>query len=154
MFRTMRVLKTLAVSFFFLLIYALYSNFSFSRTFRFELINPDSKFYEVKRFGEKVRLSLITKFSGSGSEYLSILLDRRFREILYLVAKNQLGELENSLARYNTTAGILLEIPKEKRGIKNIETYKLEFARIRDLFPANSSFWLFTQSALDTTNRL
>lgn len=139
----MRILKTIAISLFILFIYALYSNYSSSPNYSFELINPDSKFYEVKRTTEKVMLTPLT-----------VLIDRRFNEILYLVDKNQLGELENALARYSATAGALLEIPKEKRGLKNLETYKSELARIRDVFPANSSFWLMVQSSLDTTNRL
>ncbi len=144
MFQTMRILKTLVVALFFLPIYTIYSNYASSANYSFELINPDSKFYQVKRLGEKIK----------GSEYLPTLLDRRFREILYLIDKNQLGQLENALARYNATAGVLLEIPQEERDVKNIETYKSEFAKIRDKFPANSSFWLFVQSSLDTTNRL
>jgi hypothetical protein len=117
---------------------------------RFERLNPDSLLYLFKRVNEKVTL-LFTKDEEKRSEYQSKLLDRRFKELTYIIKVGKTGFLEEAASRYMTLIGQMKKdgiyaISKERTKI-----YILVLEKMRDNYPSNTSYWLIIQQAIDTT---
>lgn len=121
-----------------------------------ELINPGSFYYPFKRAWEKSRERLIF-FSKDKAEYDESLLKVRLSELQYVVRNKVLSELQRSSERFSYQAGILIEhvsAQSEKANkeqvLEKFNQYTTLLARLRDQFPANSSFWLLIQQNIDT----
>ena len=121
----------------------------------YESINPDSLFYSFKRLGEQIQI-FFTFNNNEKLRYPLRLLDTRFNELVYTVNLQKTGFLTEVISRYNTQVG------KIKRDFKNIDSadqdklaQKIKILEVlRDRYPANSSYWLSIQQAIDTTRSL
>lgn len=127
----------------------------------YEKTNPDAGFlYKIKRFREKSYLTYLKKFKPQEvTDYYFVLINKRFRELKYVVEKNKLEFLETSVTRYNSQIGEVIDITNEQ-GI-DIQTFQpiIEIQReimpdLRDKYPANSAQWLLLQQSLDILNSL
>lgn len=122
---------------------------------RYESINPDSLFYSFKRLGEQIQIFFIFN-NNEKMRYPLKLLSTRFNELVYTVNLQKTGFLTEIVSRYNTQIG------KIKRDFKNIDSadkdkliQKIKILEVlRDRYPANSSYWLSIQQAIDTTQSL
>jgi len=117
---------------------------------RFERLNPDSLLYLFKRVNEKAIVFFI-RDEEKQSEYYSKLLDKRFKELVYIINVEKTGFLEEAAGRYITLIGQMKRdgvytISKERT---KIYTFILE--KLRDNYPSNTSYWLIIQQAIDTT---
>jgi hypothetical protein len=121
--------------------------------------NPEHPQYSFKRLVEKIRLSMASDSQKKLDINIS-LLDERFKEMQYLAENRKLGQFQKSSERFNTAAGELIEsapdlsAPAKERLHQQATTYVKEFPRLRDLYEANSAYWLLLQQNLDTSNRL
>lgn len=122
---------------------------------RYALINPNSLLYQFKRLSEEIRLMLI--FNNKDEErYYGHLFDIRFKELIYIINSKKTGFLEETVNRYNVFTG------KIKPYYKNIDTQSQNkinkyigiLEKLRDMYPANSSYWLSIQQAIDSTRGL
>lgn len=124
-----------------------------------QLTLPGSSKYKLKRLKEKVteffKFSHKSKFS-----YRQILLEKRVSEFVSLVEnKNQL-DIANSSQRLAYQAGILADgVVKDSKENKELvlslfAKYIPILDKMRDHFPANSPFWLYSQQDIDTLNIL
>ena len=122
----------------------------------YESVNPGSPQYAFKRLKEKIKLSLLTFGKEQKAKYLSKLLDKRYKELAYLVINNEIGPLEKAVNRYNTVAGEILSSYKDKDpNLKEqIKGYVEILEILRDKYKANSAQWLLMQYTIDTTRRL
>lgn len=125
---------------------------------KYQTFNPDSIYYPAKRVIEKTRMAL--SFSEEGRVNLQIeLLYNRVAELKYLTDKKLLSYIEQSSQRVAYEAAILLEYVKSKDIKRKEETiilfnfYKRILGVQRDIFPANSSYWLLVQQDIDTLSK-
>lgn len=122
---------------------------------KYESINPDSLLYSFKRLGEQIQIFFIFN-NNEKMRYPLKLLSTRFNELVYTVNLQKTGFLTEIVSRYNTQIG------KIKRDFKNIDSadkdkliQKIKILEVlRDRYPANSSYWLSIQQAIDTTRSL
>lgn len=121
-----------------------------------EKINPGSFYYPFKRLWEKTRERLIFSTEGRVKFYDS-LLDKRLIELKYVSENKLLGEMERSSQRLSFQAGVLKEELKKLNNAKRIqqvldkyEVYSKLLGKLRDLYPANSAYWLLLQQNIDT----
>lgn len=122
---------------------------------KYESINPDSLLYSFKRLGEQIQIFFIFN-NIEKLRYPLRLLDTRFNELVYTVNLQKTGFLTEIISRYNTQVGRI------KRDFKNIDSVdkdklaqKIKILEVlRDRYPANSSYWLNIQQAIDTTRSL
>lgn len=120
---------------------------------------PGEALYPFKRLFEKARLAVT--FSKKGRiNYKQKLLGKRLSE-LYLVAdSNKTNAIETSAQRFAYHAGIYAEeinkASEEQKGqaIRLFDKYKTVLSKIRDKFPANTTYWLSAQQDIDTLDIL
>ncbi len=124
-----------------------------------ELINPGSFYYSFKRLWEK-SLDKLQFSRQSKINFYNSQLQVRLAELNYVVENNLLGELQQSSERFAYTAGILTEelekqkvIEKEKF-INDFKKYQGFLERLRDKYPANTSFWMLVQHDINSLNIL
>lgn len=120
-----------------------------------EAINPGTFLYPVKRLGEKFKLSFIKKRENKAI-YLSLLLQRRFRETIYVDEKEKSGFFVESANRFNTQVG---QIKSDYSGLDaklktQIPAYVSALEKLRDKYSSNSANWLIFQQSLDTIHQL
>lgn len=122
----------------------------------YETTNTDSPNYIFKRILEELKLKFVYRDKTSQARYMSKLLDARFKEVVYVANNKQIGIFENTISRYNTLAGKIISSYKDidPEADKQIENYVKILERMRDIYPANSSYWLLVQYTIDTTKRL
>ncbi|MCL4415491.1 MAG: hypothetical protein M1365_02135 [Actinobacteria bacterium] len=122
-------------------------------------INPDRYlFFNIKRLIEKGEL--LTKFSKESKiNYYKDLTLRRMSELKYVVENKLIGEVEKSTQRLSYQVGILSDyasanrieltktIPSTKERLTN---YKILLVKLRDQYPANSSYWMFVQHSINS----
>lgn len=119
----------------------------------YEKLNPDSLLYIFKRASEKLTLNF-KKNESKKREYKTVVLQRRFRELVYIINTQKTGFLEETINRYGSYVGSL-NIPSDvdlKR--EEIENKTNMLRKLRDRYPANSPYWLQVQQAVDITKRL
>lgn len=119
-------------------------------------IYPDSFFYLVKRIWEKL-VSFILIFPEAEIRYEIYLLDERFSELDYVANNKIYPKMEESSKRFAFQAGILTEElirqnnPQEKKNFVIKFNRNLELLlKLRDIFPANSAYWLLLQDDINT----
>lgn len=158
----------LIIPLFFILLFNLYSNAAAAEKTllskhelntvgfeKYESINPDSLLYSAKRLGEQAQ-TFLTFNNDEKTRRPFKLLSTRFNELVYIVNFQKTGFYTEVVSRYNTQIG------KIKLASKNIYPAdrdnlikKIKILEIlRDRYPANSSYWLNMQQAIDTTKSL
>lgn len=120
----------------------------------YESINPNSLLYQFKRLGEEVKLRLIFN-NNKKNIYKNQLFKVRFNELIYIINFQKTGFLAETVNRYNVFVG------KTKSDYKNMDSssqqvkkYIAILEKLRDIYPANSSYWLSIQQAIDSTRNL
>lgn len=125
-----------------------------------ERTNPGSFYYSLKRAWEKVRWFFI--FSDQNKvDYHQDLINKRLSELKYVVDSKLLSEVETSSQRFAYQAGVLVgqlkkmnDKERDTKLLKDFEKYKLVLEKLRDNYPANSSFWMLLQHDINTLNIL
>lgn len=127
-------------------------------TFKNEVINPESFYYPFKRIWEKGQERL--QFSRQAKiNFYQSQLKIRLAELNYVVENKLLSGVQTSSERFAYTAGILTEVlvrenkDKEKT-IKEFQQMQNFLEKLRDKYPANSSFWMLIQHDINTLNIL
>jgi len=119
----------------------------------YEKINPGNVFYPLKRLSEKTRKKFT---SGEGrKEFMYTLLERRYKELIYLAKNKKLGQMETSTSRFMTQLGEILDTNSvliERKEL--INEYRGVLMKARDLYESNSAYWLFLQQSLDLSTEL
>lgn len=119
-----------------------------------ETINPGSIYYSFKRLWEKGSAKL--QFSSQSKiRFNESLLKTRLAELNYVVQNKLLSEVQSSSERFAYQAGILTKGlskgNKEKEKIvKEFEQIQIFLDKLRDNYPANSSFWMLIQHDINT----
>lgn len=123
-------------------------------------IAPTSLFYPVKRLWEK-GFSYVLVNKGSKANYNRELLKERLEELKYVAEKKYLSEIERSTQRFSYQAGVLVEDlkslddkNKNKIVLEDFEAYKKILDQLRNLYPANSSYWMLIQHSINTLTLL
>ena len=121
-----------------------------------ETITPGSFYFSFKRLWEKGMEKLQLTRDLRINFYKSQ-LKIRLSELNYVVEKKLLGEVQQSTERFSYTAGKLTEElvmqnkPSEKEiVIKEFEKFQKYLDKLRDKYPANSSFWMLVQHDINT----
>lgn len=117
-------------------------------------INPGSFYYPFKRLLEKgmERLQFSRK---SKITFLKSQLRTRLAELNYVVDKKLLSEVQTSSERFAYYAGVLTEelIREDKNKEQTIEEFN-KFSKflekLRDNYPANTSFWMLIQHDINS----
>lgn len=126
----------------------------------YPIIKSDSELYPVKRSWEKI-LSFFIFPKNLHADYNTLLLKERLAELKYAAEKRLLSEIEKSSNRFATQAGVTVEelqklnnSDKFNKTNDDFKIYKKILADLRDLYEANSSYWMLVQQDIDTLNIL
>jgi len=120
---------------------------------------PGSAGYNFKRLKEKITASFKFSYQAKFS-YRQKLLEKRVSEFVSLIENKNQSELPSSSQRLAYQSGILAEsIVNSSKEDKELvlalfAKYKPILDKMRDHFPANSTFWLYSQQNIDTLNIL
>ncbi|MBI2085922.1 hypothetical protein HYT74_01115 [Candidatus Daviesbacteria bacterium] len=117
-------------------------------------ITPGSFYYSFKRIWEKGWEKLQFNSTSKIAFYESQ-LKTRLAELNYVVEKKLLSEVQKSTERFAYTAGILAEtlVKENKDQEKTVEEFRkiqIYLEKLRDQYPANSSFWMLVQHDINT----
>lgn len=119
-------------------------------------INPGSFYYSGKRILEKGWGKL--QFNqGQKIAFYKSLLRTRLAELNYVVEKKLLSEVQTSSERFAYQAGILTgelirqnKVADKENLIKEFEQFTPFLDQLRDVYPANSSFWMLIQHDINS----
>ncbi len=120
-----------------------------------ESVNPGSFYYPIKRLWEKGRARLLFNMQ-SKVEFNESLLKTRLIELNYVVERKLLSEVQTSSERFAYQAGILTEElvkgsqDKKEEAFKKFDQFSKMLEKLRDNYPANSSFWMLVQHDINT----
>lgn len=117
---------------------------------------PGNTKYPLKRLKEKIKY-ILTFSQKAKFSYRKLLLEKRLSELASLVDNKNLTEITKAGQRFAYQAGILAEnsIKGQKTIIDPIFTqHKTILSKLRDMFPANSAYWLSIQQDIDALNIL
>lgn len=119
-------------------------------------ITPESFYYPFKRIYEKALLTLNFS-SNSKIEYNRNVYKERLAELNYVANSRLLGVFETSSNRFSAQAGTLtdnvlsLKMDSHKKDIiKLFNESKATLEKMRDLYPANSSYWMLIQHSINS----
>lgn len=121
----------------------------------YESINPNLLIFPVKQIVEKIELTL-TFNKEDKTKYQYTLLDKRFKELVFIINFKKTGFLEETVARYNTHIGNLIKNNKDIAiNYKDkLSDYIKVLKTLQDRYNSISSYRLLIQYAIDTTKRL
>lgn len=121
----------------------------------YESINPNLLIFPVKQVAEKIELSLIFDKEDK-AKYQYTLLDKRFKELVFIINFKKTGFLEEAVARYNTHIGNLIKNNKDiSINYKDkLSDYIKVLKTLQDRYNYISAYRLLIQYAIDTTKRL
>lgn len=118
-------------------------------------VNPGSFYYSFKRLWEKgiekLQFSKESKINFYDSQ-----LKVKFAELNFVVENKLLGEVQKSSERFAFQAGILTdELMKQnfkdkEKFIREFEAYSKFLEKLRDVYPANTSFWMLIQHDINS----
>lgn len=125
-------------------------------TFKNEVINPGSFYYSFKRLWEKgiekLQFSRESKITFYQSQ-----LKTKLAELNFVVENKLLSEVQQSSERFSYQAGILTnELVKQSKAedkekfIREFEQYGKFLDRLRDIYPANSAYWMLIQHDINS----
>lgn len=121
----------------------------------YELINPNLLIYPFKQLVEKIELTLMLD-NTARAKYQYALLDKRFKELVFIINSEKTSFLEEAVGRYNAHLGNLMISNKDYavNNKKKIFNYVMVLKNLQDRYNSISSYRLLIQQAIDTTNRL
>lgn len=120
----------------------------------YEEINPNLLVYPLKRLSEKIKFNL-TFNKQKKKEYLYSLYEVRLKELVYIVNNKKEGFIFFTADRYNSFLGRLKkEYPPDSDFKVKIKDRIRILERMRDIYPANSLYWVKLQQIIDTTRSL
>lgn len=121
----------------------------------YESINPNLLIYPVKQIVEKIEQSLLFRKEDK-VKYQYTLLDKRFRELVFIINFKKTSFLEETVGRYNTHLGNLITNNKDFAVNYKDKTsgYIRVLKTLQDRYDSISSYRLLIQYAIDTTKRL
>lgn len=127
-------------------------------TLKNESINPGSFYYSFKRLWEKGLERLQFSKQSKVHFYQSQMLTR-LAELKFVVENKILSEIQTSSQRFAYTAGILTnEVIKDNVDKKNtaeqFQNMQKILSKLRDNYPANSSYWMLVQHDINSLNIL
>lgn len=119
-------------------------------------ITPDSFYYPFKRFSEKIIVNFYID-ADSKTEYYKDLAQKRMAELKYVVDKDYLDQVEKSTQRVTYQVGVLTDhvagkkLNNKKENLANLyKEDKIILEKLRDKYPANSSFWMLVQHVINS----
>lgn len=119
-------------------------------------ITPESFYYPLKRLTEKIIVNFYID-SNRKANYYKDLVQNRMAELKYVVDKDYLDQVERSTQRVSYQVGILTDhivakkLDHKKKDIVNLfEKDKITLEKLRDKYPANSSFWMLVQHVINS----
>lgn len=123
-----------------------------------EIINPGSFYYSFKRLWEK-GLEKLQFSEQSKINFYESQLKTRLAELNYVVDNKLLSEVQTSSERFAYQAGILTQAlvkanKNKEKALKEFEQYSKFLEKLRDKYPANSSFWMLVQHDINTLHIL
>lgn len=120
----------------------------------YEQINPNLLAYSLKRLSEEIKFNL-TFNKQKKKEYLYSLYEVRLKELVYIVNNKKEGFIFFTADRYNSFLGKLKnEYPPDPDFKVKIKDRMRILERLRDIYPANSLYWIKLQQTIDTTRSL
>lgn len=121
-----------------------------------EFINPGSFYFSFKRLWEKGLERLQFNTQSKINFYFSQ-FQVRIAELNYVVENKFLSEVQQSSERLAYQAGMLTDLlieqnnnEEKQKYIKEFEKYKQSLEKLRDVYPANTSFWMLIQHDINT----
>lgn len=121
----------------------------------YESINPNLLIFPVKQIIEKIELILIFNKEDK-TKYQYTLLDKRFKELVFIINFKKTSFLTEAVGRYNTHLGNLMTSNKDfaLNYKERISNYVKVLKTLQDRYDSISSYRLLIQQAIDTTRRL
>lgn len=119
-------------------------------------ITPDSFYYPLKRLAEKIQVNFHLN-PESKVDFYKDLVQTRLAELKYVVDKDYLDQVERSTQRVSYQVGVLTDYVAGKK-LNNkkqslVDLYKEDkiiLEKLRDKYPANSSFWMLVQHVINS----
>lgn len=122
---------------------------------KYEVVNPDSILYPLKRTWE--RMVLMFQFTENGrKEYMQQLIEIRFKELVYVANNKKLAEFEEASSRYNSMIGEYTEKfsnTKDKVG-ESAKKYSSILGQLKEQYNADFAYWSFLKSSQETAQGL
>src|SRR3990167_7818141 len=121
----------------------------------YESINPNLLIFPLKRTLEKIVLIFLLNKEDK-VKYQYALLDKRFKELVFIINFKKTGFLEETVARYNSTIGNIIKNNKDfSLNYKDkLSEYIKVLKTLQNRYDSISSYRLLIQYAIDTTKRL
>ncbi len=121
----------------------------------YESINPNLLIFPIKQSIEKIELTLIFNKEDK-TKYQYTLLDKRFKELVFIINFKKTGFLEETVQRYNSHLGNLMANNKNfALNYKDkISNYTIVLKTLQDRYNSISAYRLLIQQAIDSTRRL
>lgn len=119
-------------------------------------IAPDSFYYPLKRISEKIMVNFYID-PNSKVDYYKDLVQNRMAELKYVVDKDYLDQVERATQRISYQVGVLTDyvagkkVNSKKQSLVDLyKADKIILEKLRDKYPANSSFWMLVQHVINT----
>lgn len=121
----------------------------------YESVNTNLLIFPVKQIIEKIKLTLIFNKEDK-TKYQYIILDKRFKELVFIINFKKTGFLEETVQRYNSHLGNLMVNDKNLASDykDKISSYTLVLKTLQDRYDSKSAYRLLIQQAIDSTRRL
>lgn len=121
----------------------------------YESVNTNLLIYPIKQIIEKIEFSLLSNEKDK-EKYKYKLLDKRFKELVFIINFQKTSFLEEAVGRYNSHLGNLMINNKDSAlNYKNtLSGYINVLKNLQDRYDNISSYRLLIQQAIDTTRRL
>ncbi len=138
------------------IVYAAFPSYANESNLPSVKIAPDSFYYPLKRLSEKIMVNFYID-PNSKADYYKDLIQNRMAELKYVADKTYLDQVERATQRISYQVGILTDyVAGKKVNSKKpslIDLYKADkiiLEKLRDKYPANSSFWMLVQHVINT----
>lgn len=119
-------------------------------------ITPDSFYFPFKRITEKIMANFQVG-SDAKVNYYKNLVQNRMAELNYVVEKDYLDQIEKSTQRVSYQVGVLTDyvvakkLNNKKQSLTDLyKEDKTILEKLRDKYPANSSFWMLVQHIINS----
>lgn len=121
----------------------------------YESVNPNLLIYPIKQIIEKIEFSLLSNEKDK-EKYKYTLLDKRFKELVFIINFQKTSFLEEAVGRYNSNLGNLMINNKDSASTykDTLSGYINVLKNLQDRYDNISSYRLLIQQAIDTTRRL
>ncbi len=120
----------------------------------YESVNPNLLIFPIKQILEKIEFSLLSNEKDK-EKYKYTLLDKRFKELVFIINFQKTSFLEEAVGRYNVLLGNLMlnnNITPDHK--KTILSYISILKTLQERYNSLSSYRLLIQQAIDTSARL